>query len=391
MAQSEQVSRSNPYFDQDHEIFRSSVRTFVQKEMTPHADEWERQGIFPRELFTRVGELGYLGVRHPVEYGGTGLDYMYTTILCEELVRCRSVGVAVNLMVQSELASSIISALGSEEQKRRFLPDVIAGKKILALGITEPSAGSNVAAIKTTARLDGDDYVIDGSKTFITNGTRADYITLAVRTGGKGSDGVSTILFPTDTPGFSVGRKLEKMGNHAGDTAELFFDGCRVPRANLLGPEGAGFKAIMTLFEGERLVLAAFACGIMAELYDIAYQYALERQVFGQRIADIQLWRHRLADMETLLEASRQLTYSAAYMLSTGARADRETAMAKLFSSQAVKKIADEALQIHGGYGYMEDYLVCRLYLDVDAFTIGAGTSEVMREIIAGHAARRHG
>lgn len=381
------MAENGPYFNEEHEIFRSSVRAFVDKEMAPHADEWEREGIFPRELFTRVGELGYLGVRHSAEYGGSELDFTYTAILCEELVQCGSVGTAVNLMVQCELATSIISAMGSEEQKRRFLPDAIAGRKIFALGISEPSAGSDVAALRTTARVDGDDYIIDGSKIFITNGTRADYISLAVRTGGEGAAGVSTIIFPTDTPGFSVGRKLEKMGNHAGDTAELFFDGCRVPRANLVGSEGSGFKAIMHLFQGERLVLSALACGLMNQLYRLAYDYGSQRSIFGKAVADFQVWRHRLADLDALIEASRQLTYSAAYLLSRGLRADREVSIAKLFTADAVKRVASEALQIHGGYGYMEDYLVCRLYRDVAAFTIGAGSSEVMREILSKQAA----
>ncbi|MFQ5352298.1 MAG: acyl-CoA dehydrogenase family protein, partial [Candidatus Binatia bacterium] len=274
-------------------------------------------------------------------------------------------------------------------QKRSLLPDAIAGRKVFALGISEPSAGSDVAALRTTARRDGDDYVIDGSKIFITNGTRADFISLAVRTGGEGAAGVSMIIFPTDTPGFSIGRKLEKMGNHAGDTAELFFDGCRVPSSNLLGAEGDGFKAIMHLFQGERLVLSALACGVMNQLYNLAYDYAAGRSIFGQPIIGFQVWRHRLADVETLIEASRQLTYSAAYLLSRGERADREVSIAKLFTSDAVKRVASEALQIHGGYGYMEDYLVCRLYRDVAAFTIGAGSSEVMREILAKLAASR--
>ncbi|MEE8311633.1 MAG: acyl-CoA dehydrogenase family protein [Candidatus Binatia bacterium] len=383
------MADSSPYFNEDHEIFRHSVRSFVEKEMAPHTDQWEREGIFPRELFTRVGELGFLGVRHAVEYGGSGLDFLYTTILCEELVQCGSIGTAVNLLVQTELAPSVITALGTEEQKRRYLPDAITGSKIFALGISEPSAGSDVAALRTTARRDGEDYVIDGSKIFITNGTRADFISLAVRTGGEGAGGVSMLVFPTDTPGFSVGRKLEKMGNHAGDTAELFFDGCRVPRANLLGAEGSGFRAIMHLFQGERLVLSALACGVMTQLYSLAYEYGSGRSIFGKPIIDFQIWRHRLADVDALIEASRQLTYSAAHLLSKGERADREVSIAKLFTADAVKRVANEALQIHGGYGYMEDYLVCRLYRDVAAFTIGAGSSEVMREILAKQAAAR--
>jgi citronellyl-CoA dehydrogenase len=371
------------YFNEEHAWFRESLRKFVEKELKPHADEWEEAGLFPTELFRTFGRLGYLGLRFPEEYGGQGLDYWYTVILCEELVRCHSLGVGVGLLVQSEMAISVINKYGSPEQKRAFLAPAIAGEKITALGITEPGHGSNVAGIRTAARRVGGDWVINGSKTFISNGTRANFVTLAARTGGEGARGVSVILVPTDTKGFTVGRALKKMGTHSSDLAELFFEDVRVPVSNLVGEEGRGFTYIMELFQGERLVLASFANGIMQALWEEAMNYGKARQVFGQPIVQHQYWRHRLAEMLTQMEAARQLTYFACDRLNRGLPAQKEVSMAKLFACELVKRVAETVLQLHGGYGYMEEYPVCRLYRDVAAFGIGAGTSEVMREIIA--------
>jgi citronellyl-CoA dehydrogenase len=371
------------YFNEEHEFFRKTLRAFVEKELRPHADEWEEAGMFPTELFRAFGELGYLGLRFPEEYGGQGLDYWYTAILCEELVRCYSLGLGVGLLVQSEMATSVIGKYGTPEQKREFLAPAIAGEKIAALGITEPDYGSNVAGIRTRARRDGGDWVISGSKTFISNGARANFVTLAARTGGEGARGVSVILVPTDAKGFSVGRALKKMGTHSSDLAELFFEDVRVPASNLVGEEGRGFAYVMELFQGERLVLASFANGINQVLWEEAMKYGREREVFGQPITQHQYWRHRLADMLTQIEAARQLTYFACDRLNRTGAAQKEISMAKLYACELVKRVAETVLQLHGGYGYMEDYPVCRFYRDVAAFGIGAGTSEVMREIIA--------
>lgn len=371
------------YFSEEHHLFRATLRAFVEKELKPHADEWEQAGMFPNELFRTFGKLGYLGLRFPEEYGGQGLDYWYTVVLCEELVRCQSLGVGVGLLVQSEMATSVINKYGTAEQKREFLAPAIAGEKIAALGITEPGHGSNVANLRTTARRDGDDWVINGSKTFISNGTRANFITLAARTADKGARGVSVILVPTDAKGFSVGRALKKMGTHSSDIAELFFQDVRVPVGNLVGEQGRGFAYVMELFQGERLVLASFANGIMQALWEEALNYGRAREVFGQPIVGHQAWRHRLADMLTQMEAARQLTYFACDRLNRTASAQKEVSMAKLYACELVKRVAETALQLHGGYGYMEEYPVCRFYRDVAAFGIGAGTSEIMREIIA--------
>ncbi|MFQ5612246.1 MAG: acyl-CoA dehydrogenase family protein [Anaerolineae bacterium] len=371
------------YFNQEHEFFRKALRAFVEKELRPQADEWEAAGMFPTELFRTFGEMGYLGLRFPEEYGGQGMDYWYTVILCEEIVRCHSLGLGVGLLVQSEMATSVIDKYGTPEQKREFLAPAIAGQKIAALGITEPGYGSNVAGLRTTARREGDDFVINGSKTFISNGTRANFITLAARTGGEGARGVSIILVPTDARGFSVGRALEKMGTHSSDLAELFFEDCRVPARNLVGQAGRGFGYIMDLFQGERLVLASFANGIMQVLWEEARKYGHEREVFGQPILRHQVWRHRLADTLTRMEAARQLTYFACDRLNRTGSAQKEVSMAKLYACELVKRVAETALQLHGGYGYMEEYPVARFYRDVAAFGIGAGTSEIMREIIA--------
>src|SRR5215217_6546999 len=248
----------NP-FTEEHEAFRRTVRAFVDKEMAPYGLEWDRAGIFPRELFKKCADLGFLGINHDPKFGGSGLDYWYVTAFCEEMSYSRNAGVNMALLVQSQMATPIINEIGTDEQKREFLEPALKGEKIAALGVSEPGCGSDVASIKTTARRDGDDYVINGSKMWITNGTRADFITLAVRTGGEGYGGVSLVLFPTDTKGFRVTRKLKKIGNHASDTAELSFEDCRIPARHLLGEENQGFYYIMMNFQGERLIAAVQA------------------------------------------------------------------------------------------------------------------------------------
>ncbi len=371
------------YFNEDHDFFRQTLRRFVENELRPFADEWEEAGIFPAELFRTFGKMGYLGLRFPEEYGGQGMDFWYTAVLCEEIVRCHSLGLGVGLLVQSEMATSVIGRHGTEEQKQEFLVPAISGEKIAALGISEPNFGSNVAGLQTTARRDGDDFVINGSKTFISNGTRSDFVTLAARTAGESARGVSIILVPTDSKGFTVSRSLKKMGTHSSDTAELFFEECRVPVRNLVGKEGYGFGYIMDLFQGERLVLSSFANGIMQLLWEMALKYGTEREVFRRPILQHQVWRHRFADMLTQMEAGRQLTYFACERLNRTGAAQKEVSMAKLYTCELVKRMAETVLQLYGGYGYMEEYPIARFYRDVAAFGIGAGTSEIMREIIA--------
>jgi acyl-CoA dehydrogenase len=375
---------SSPWLTPEQEAFRRALRTVVERELAPHADEWEAAGIFPREIFSLMGKLGYLGLRFSPDHGGAGLDFWYTLILAQELVKCGSVGTAVGLLAHMEFALSVIDARGTPEQKKEFLAPAIRGEKIAAIGITEPGAGSDVGAIRTAARRERGDWVIDGAKTFITNGTRADFLSLLCRTGEPGPKGLSVIIFPTDTKGFRVGKALRKMGAHASDTAELFFDACRVPLRNLVGEEGRGFGYVMDHFKGERLVLSGLALGVMERLWEEGTRYAALRQVFGQPLGKLQAWRHRLADVRTTIEAARQLTYWACDRLNRGApEASLAVSMAKLFTAEHVKRVANEVLQLHGGYGYIEESPICRLYRDVAGFTIGAGTSEVMREIIA--------
>src|SRR3954453_15372868 len=263
---------SNP-FTPEHDAFRKTARTFIEKELQPYALEWDRAGIFPREVFKKAGELGFLGINHDPKYGGSGLDYWYVTAFAEELLHSHNAGVNMALMVQSQMATPIINEIGTDEQKRHFLAPALAGEKIAALGVSEPGAGSDVANLKTTPRRVGDDYVINGSKMWITNGTRADFITLGVRTGEVGYGGISLLTFPTDTKGFSVSKKLDKIGNLSSDTAILFFEDCKIPARYVLGEENEGFYHIMTNFQGERLVGALCAVAGMERMIEDALEY----------------------------------------------------------------------------------------------------------------------
>lgn len=376
------MSFLNP-FGSEHNMFRQTVSNFVEKEIKPHVEKWEEAGDVPRGVFKRLGDLGILGIRYDERYGGSGLDFWYTLILCEELARSTYIGVGVAILMQCEMSTGALQSYGSEQLKEQYLAGAIRGDILGCLGITEPSTGSDVGAIRTAARRDGDRYIINGSKTFITNATIADYVLLAARTGGAGTGGISFILVPTDTPGFVVGRRLKKMGVHCSGTAELFLEDCVVPTANLLGEENKGFKYVMQHFQGERLVLCGFALGAMDALMREALTYGGDRAVFGRPITSHQVWKHRIADLLTKIAAARQLTYLAVEAYNTGQRGDKEISMAKLFTATLVKEVADEVFQLHGGYGYMEEYPVCRIYRDVAAFTIGGGTNEVMRELIA--------
>jgi len=371
-----------PALTDDHAIFRRSVAAFVAKEITPYVTELEEDGQIPREIFKMLGDLGFLGVRLSEEYGGAGLDFLYTSVLLEELVRCGSVGVAVSIMAHAEFATKVVDRAGSDAIKEQFVRPATSGDMIGALGITEPGAGSDVASIRTKAVRDGEDYVINGAKTFITNGTIADFVTLAVRTGGQGHAGISLIVVPLDSPGISKSR-LKKTMCHASDTAELFFDNVRVPAQNLLGEEGCGFRLIMEGFEGERLVLSIIACSQMRLLYEAAKKQGLEREAFGQKLMGYQVWQHRLADVLTKITAAETLTYRALDMYVRGESANAEISMAKLFSTELAHEIAHECTQIYGGMGLMEETPIARLARDSIGFTIGAGTSEMMRTIIA--------
>ncbi|MEZ5174996.1 MAG: acyl-CoA dehydrogenase family protein [Acidimicrobiia bacterium] len=381
MAYPRQPSR---YLDADLDAFRRTVASFVEREIRPNADAWEAAGEFPRELYGEAGRAGLIGLRYDAAWGGGEGSYLATCVLCEELAKGDTVGTAVGLMAQSEFALSVLADEGSDELKATYLGPAIRGELIGAIGVTEPAAGSDVAAITTRAVRDGDAYVISGQKTFISNGTRADFITLAVRTGDQGPRGVSVVVFPTATAGFEVGRRLDKLGARASDTAELFFDECRIPVGNLIGAEGMGMRYILAHFAGERLVIAAFAVGIMERLIELGLAYASTRRAFGSTLDGFQTWRHRFTEMATRLEATRLLTHQAAYLLDEHhPSGEIAVSMAKLHAADAVRFVASEVLQLHGGFGQMEESPIPRYYRDVAGFSIGAGTSEIQREIIA--------
>ncbi len=364
------------------QMFRDSVRDFVGREIRPHARDWDLAGALPREVFARLGELGFLGIRTPVELGGAGLDFRFTAVLVEELVRSGVLGVPVSVLAHAEFSTHVIALAGTDDQKERFVRPAVAGTRLGGLCVSEPDAGSDVGAIRTRAVRDGDHYVVDGAKTFITNGTIADFLTTAVRTGGPGHRGISLLVIPTDLDGVTRTR-LRKIGCHASDTAEIAFDGVRVPAENLLGAEGEGFKLIMQGFEGERLVLAVICCAQMRLMWEEARRYGHERQAFGHSLLGFQVWRHRLADVLTTVTAAEALTARALDLYVRGEPANAEISMAKLFASEAAAGVAHGCAQIFGGNRYMEEFAIGRLQRDSLAFTVGAGSSEVMREIVA--------
>ncbi len=370
-------------FTEDHQAFRRTVREYCEKELAPHAREWDDASEFPKALFKAFGDLGFFGIRHDPAYGGSGLDYWYVVAYAEELVRSRNAGLAMAMLVHGEMAIPVIGDLGTDEQKREFLAPAIRGEKIAALAISEPDAGSDVASIRTTARRDGDDLVVNGAKMWITNGARADFLTMAVRTGGPGHEGLSLLLFPTDVKGFQVSKKLEKVGNHASDTALLFFEDCRVPARWLLGEENQGFYHVMANFQGERLVAAIQAVAGMQLMIEDAIRYGEERTAFGRPVVRFQAWRHRLADHLAALEAARWLTYRACDLFNRGEPAVREISMAKLFAGELAQRVAYDCMQLHGGMGYVLETDIARAWRDVRLLTIAGGTSEIMREIVS--------
>lgn len=372
-----------PYFTEEHEMFRKTVRDYVQKELVPHVEKWDKAEEFPREVFERMGELGFLGIRYPEEYGGSDLDYFYSVVFAEELAHCGLAGLVMSVLVQSDMGTGPLHLIGSEEIKRNYLAPAIRGEMVAALGITEPGAGSDVASMQTTAKRDGDEYVINGTKMFITNGTRADFISLAAKTDTEvGHGGISMFVAPTNLPGFSVGRKLDKVGNRVSDTAELVFEDYRIPASNLLGEEGQGFYTAMINFQGERLIASIASVAGAQRMLDITLEYAQQRVQFGRPIAKFQVTRHKFAEMASELEAARQLAYHAAYLVNNDLECVKEVSMAKLFCCESAFQIADRCLQIHGGYGYMTEYPISRAWRDTRLTTIGGGTSEVMKEII---------
>ena len=374
----------HPLFTDEHEELRRSIRAFVEKELRPHAEEWEEAKDFPDSVFARMGELGFLGLHFDEADGGSGGDYLTMLVLAEEMARCGSGGVSMAVSVQCEYVTPPIARFGTPEQKARWLRPAIEGKRIGALGITEPGAGSDVAGITTKAIRDGDEYVVNGGKTFITNGCRADFLLLVAKTDPtQRHAGISLLLVDTDTPGFHVTRRLDKVGMLPSDTAELAFDDMHVPVANLLGKKGAGFNQIMWELQGERLSAAAGACAGAQHTLDATIEYVQQREAFGKRIADFQSTRHKLAEMQTMIDAARALTYETAWRVQLGEYPVRAITEAKLLATRVHFQVADTCLQLHGGMGYMMEMPVQRAWRDSRLARIGAGADEVMLDYIA--------
>ncbi len=371
------------YFDESHQLVRDAVRRFVEREILPHIDEWEEAEEFPRELYLKAGAAGILGIGYPERYGGSHEGDVFAKVAAsEELMRSGSGGLVAGLG-SLDIGLPPIVKWAKPAVRERVVPQVLAGEKIMALAVTEPSGGSDVANLKTRAVREGEHYRINGSKTFITSGVRADYYTVAVRTGNEGFGGVSLLLVEKGTPGFTVGRKLKKMGWWASDTAELFFDDCLVPVENLIGVENAGFACIMANFQSERLSLAIMANMTAQLALEESMKWARERQAFGKPVGKFQVLKHRLAEMATQLEVSREFTYRQAAQMAAGRSVIREISMAKNFATDIADRLTYDAVQIMGGMGYMRESLVERLYRDNRILSIGGGTREIMNEIIA--------
>jgi citronellyl-CoA dehydrogenase len=380
------MKMSSIYFNEEHEALRKLVRDFVQNEINPHVEAWEAEGIFPAHtLFKKMGDLGLLGLNYPEQYGGGGMDYWYQTVFLEEIGRVHCGGVPMGISVQTDMATPALAEHGTPEQKEKFLRPAISGDAVFSIAVSEPGAGSDVARIQTRATPDGDDYIINGSKMWITNGTQADYLTLLARTDDKdhGFKGMSLIIVPTDTPGFSVSRKLDKLGMRSSDTAILSFDNMRVPKANRIGPEGMGFMLQMQQFQVERLAASFLTVAGVEEMIRLTINYTRERHTFGKPILDNQWVHFKLGELLTEVEALRQLNYHCVRKLVAGQDMTREASMAKLKAGRLNREAADICIQFHGGMGYVEEYPMARMYRDARLTSIGGGADEIMLGIIA--------
>lgn len=380
-----EAPRRSPYFTEEHEALRDQVRRFVETEIKPHALAWEEQGFVPREVLRRMGSLGFFGIRYPAEYGGSDMDTMATVVLAEELGRSTFSGVAITALVHTDMASVHIANAGSQAQRDKFMPGIIAGEKIVAVAVTEPDAGSDVKGIRTTARREGDSYVLNGAKVFITNGVHADLYCVAAKTdlSAKPSQSVSIFLVEKGTPGFKVARELDKHGWRSSDTAELVFEDCRIPAENILGQEGRGFYAIMSNFQNERTVIGAMAIGEAQAAIDLTLDYVRTRKAFGAPLWDKQAIRQKLATLASKVEAGRQLVYYAAYLDSQGFDATREVSMVKAYCGELVNEVMYACLQFHGGMGFMRESTIERMTRDARVQSIGGGATEVMLEEVA--------
>jgi alkylation response protein AidB-like acyl-CoA dehydrogenase len=377
---------SRKWFSEDHRIFQRSIRRFVENEITPHIDQWEEERNIPRDIWRKMGNQGFLCPCLPEAYGGSGVDFTYSVIIQEELARSTCTGISTGVRVHADIVAPYVEEHGTDEQKQMVLPGCTTGDVIMAIGMTEPDTGSDLAVLRTTALKDGDDYVINGQKTFISNGINCDWVVLAVRTDPDMEPrykGVSLILVPADAPGFSKGRKLNKMGMHSQDTAELIFEDCRVPRRYLLGEEGRGFHILMTNLQQERLVLCIGAVNIAEKMLEVTLDYVRSRTVFGRPVSSFQHNSFKLVEMATEIELGRTFLESLIEDHLEGEDITRRVSMGKWWLSEMANRVAYHCLQLHGGYGYMEEYLICRLYRDVRVQTIVAGTNEIMKRILA--------
>lgn len=371
----------HPWMDEDIEAFREQVQRYITQELVPHLDDWRRQGFIPREVWRPFGELGFLLPEMPETYGGAGANLAYQLVVQDELARAE---VPANTAVHT-IAAHYILDYGTEEQKQRWLPRLASGEMLAGIALTEPGCGSDLKALRTKASKDGDHYVIDGAKTFITNGYTANLLVVAVRTGGPGSSGVSLVVLETENlPGFRVGRRLEKLGQHASDTAELFFDGVRLKADQLLGgQEGQGFRQLMSQLPYERLLLAVPAAAVIERAVELTVEYTKGRKAFGQSVFDFQNTRFKLAECATLAHVVRSFVNDCIQRLLDGTLDDEAAYMAKWWCTEQQGKVTDECLQLFGGYGYMAEYPIARLYADARIQRIYGGTTEIMKDLIA--------
>ena len=384
-APNSETGRPDPYLSPEHDLFRAQVRRFVDTEVTPHADAWEDQGCVPRDVLRRMGSLGFLGVRYPEVHGGSAMDTLATAVLAEELGRSSFGGFAITVLVHTDMASPHLANAGSAEQQARWLPGIIAGTTITAVAVTEPDAGSDVAAIRTTARRDGDHYVLNGAKLYITNGVLADLVFVAAKTdsAAKGSRGISIFAVERETWGFSVGRALKKQGWLSSDTAELVFQDCRVPAENRIGEENSGFYAIMRNFQNERIVLGAQAMGEAQAMLSMTLEWVRTRRAFGAPLWDKQTVRQRLAMHSAEVEAASRLVYHAAWLDAQGRDCVREVSQVKALCGELVNRVGYTCQQFHGGMGYLRESAIERMVRDARVQSIGGGATEVMLEEVA--------
>ncbi len=369
-------------FDADHESFRETMRTFVEKEVSPHHDAWEEAGITPRDLWVKAGEQGLLGFMMPEEYGGGGVsDFRFNAIVSEELTRAHASG--VGFMLHTDLVSSYLLSYANDEQKARWFPKFCTGETITAIAMTEPGTGSDLQSIATTATLEGDHYIVNGQKTFISNGINADLVVVAVKTDADaGAQGVSLLVLERGMDGFERGRNLDKLGLKAQDTAELFFSDVRVPKENLLGEEGKGFIYLMEKLPQERLSIAVVAAAACEDMIDMTLSYVKERKAFGRPIGSFQNSRFVLAELATEAQIARVFVDRCIEELNAGTLSISDAAMAKWWTTELQNKVATKCLQLHGGYGYMAEYPISKAYADSRIQTIYGGTTEIMKEII---------